>query len=95
MAMLGALELMAAQDVNTEGLFTAAKYINAIWFPQQILELATYFKASQGLDFTAVDAHQVTGKAFSSGSGFQTVHEWLADKGLLQQAGGGASCGVQ
>ncbi len=95
MAVLGALELMAAQDVSAEGLFTAAKYINAFWFPQQRLELATYFKASQGLDFTQVDPRQVVGMIFSSGSGFQTVHQCLEDNRLLQQTATGASCGVQ
>ena len=95
MAMLGVLELMAAQDVSVEGLFTAAKYINAFWFPQQTLELATYFKASQGLDFAQVDPRQLVGSEFSSASGFQAVHQWLADKGLLQQTNGGASCGVR
>ncbi len=96
MAMLGLLELMASQNANEDAMFTAAKYINAFWFPQQTLELATYFKASQGLDFAQVDPRQLVSSEFSSGSGFQNVHQWLASKGLLQQSGsGGGSCGVK
>jgi hypothetical protein len=95
MAMLGLLELMASQDASVDEMFMAARYVNAFWFPQQTLELAIYFKASQGLDFGEVDARQVVGVNFSSGAGFRTVHQWLATNGLLEQApGGGSSCGV-
>src|SRR5512136_2172416 len=48
MAMLGLLELMAGQGATTDEMYTAAKYVNAFWFPQQTLELATYFKATKG-----------------------------------------------
>jgi hypothetical protein len=96
MAMLGLLELMASRDVSEEAMFTAAAYINAFWFPQQTLELAAYFKASQGLDFAQVDARQLVGRPFSSGSGFQAVHQALEAGGLLAPAGsGGGSCGVR
>ncbi len=96
MAMLGLLELMASQNATEDAMFTTAKYVNAFWFPQQTLEVATYFKASQGLDFAQVDPRQVVGAQFSSGSGYQAVHQWLQKQGLLQQAGsGGGSCGVQ
>jgi hypothetical protein len=95
MALLGLLELMASQDASVDEMFTAAKYINAFWFPQQTLELAIYFKATQGLDFAKVDARQIVGTEFSSGTGFQKVHQWLATNGLLEQApNNGNSCGV-
>ncbi len=95
MAMLGLLELMASQGASADQMFTAAKYVNAFWFPQQTLELAKFVQAQQGKDFSQSDARQIVGNSFSSGSGFQTVHKWLADNGLLEQApGGGGSCGV-
>jgi len=95
MALLGLLELMASQGASVDQMFTAAKQVNAFWFPDQTLELATYFKAVEGKDFRTVDARRMVGKEFMSGSGFQQAHRALADKGLLPQAPGkGQSCGV-
>ncbi len=96
MAMLGLLELMASQGASVDQMFTAAKYVNAFWFPQQTLELAKFFQARQGVDFAQADARQMVGNSFSSGSGFQTAHKWLADNGLLEQSpSSGGSCGVE
>lgn len=95
MAMLGMLELMAYQDATIEQMFEAAKYANAYWFPQQTLEIALFHKSTQNLDFHEVDPQQVVGPKFSSGSGFQAVHQWLTENGVLAgSAGGGNSCGV-
>ena len=95
MAMLGLMELMASQGATVEAMFQAAKYANAYWYPQQSLELATYFKATQKVNFDQADSSQVVSQRFSSLSGFQAVHQWLSTNGLLQQApGGGNSCGV-
>lgn len=96
MAMLGLLELMASQDASEEEMFTSAKYINAYWFPQETLEVATYFKTTQNLDFTHVKARQAVSRPIFSGSGFPAVHQWLVKNGLVQQApGGGGGCAVQ
>ncbi len=96
MAMLGLLELMASQDASVDAMFEAAKYVNAFWYPQQMLEIATLFQATQNVGFAQADARQVVGAAVSSGSGFQSVHQWLAANGLLEQApNSGGSCGVQ
>jgi hypothetical protein len=95
MAMLGLLELMAAQGATVDEMFKAAKYVNAFWYPQQSRELAMAFKAAQGMDFVAIDARELTSINLSSGTGFQGVHQWLANNGLLQQGqGGGNNCGV-
>jgi len=96
MAMLGLLELMASQNASTDKMFNAAKYVNAFWYPQQMLEVATVFQATQNVDFAQADARQVVSNKYSSGSGFQAVHQWLATNGLLEQApSSGGSCGVQ
>ena len=96
MAMLGLLELMASQNATVEEMFTAAKYINAYWFPQQTLEIATMIQVTQKSNFDQADARQVVGARFSSGSGYQAVHQWLAEKDLLEQIpGSGGSCAVQ
>ena len=95
MAMLGMLELMAAQGATEAEMFEAAKYINAFWYTSQTVELATFFKATQKLDFARVDGQQLVGANFSSSTGFQNIHQWLVSNGQLEQApGGGSSCGV-
>ncbi len=96
MAMLGLLELMASQDANVDAMYEAAKEVNAFWFPQQAAELAILFKETKNLDFDRVDARQLVGQQFSSGSGFQNVHLWLSQNGKLGEAAqGGGSCGVR
>lgn len=96
MAMLGLLELMASQNASADEMYKAAKYVNAFWYPQQTLEVATLFKASQKVDFTDADAKTFVSKQYSSGSGFQAVHQYLAQNGLLEQApSSGGSCGVR
>jgi hypothetical protein len=95
MAMLGLLELLAAQDASADEMFRAAKYLNAFWFPQQTLEQAIFFKATRDQDFAQIPARELVGASFSSGRGFQAVHEWLAEKKLLEQIPQqGGSCGV-
>ncbi|OGO11192.1 MAG: hypothetical protein A2032_05065 [Chloroflexi bacterium RBG_19FT_COMBO_49_13] len=96
MAMLGLLELMASQNASSEEMFETAKYVNAFWYPQQMLEVATAFKASKNVDFAEADAKTVVSDQYSSGSGFQAVHQYLSQNGLLEQApSSGGSCGVQ
>jgi hypothetical protein len=95
MAMLGMLELLASQDASTQEMYMAAKYFTAFWFPQQTFEIALYFQASEGLTFSEIDAEQMVGVEYSSASGFNSIHDWLATNGLLEQVpGGGSGCGV-
>ena len=95
MAMLGLLELMASQDATVEEMFDAAKYANAFWYPQKMIEIATYLKVGEKVDFGKADSRQVVSSRYSSGSGFQAVHQWLAANSLLEQnPSSGASCGV-
>lgn len=96
MAMLGLLELMASQNATADQMYDTAKYVNAFWYPQQTLEVATVFQATQNVDFAKADSRQVVSSQYSSGSGFQAVHQWLSQNGLLEQApSSGGSCGVQ
>jgi hypothetical protein len=95
MAMLGLLELMASQNATSGQMLDAAKYVNAFWFPQQSLAIATYFKAQQKIEFAKIDAQTLVSASFSSGSGFQQVQKWLVDNNLVEHnAGNGGSCGV-
>jgi hypothetical protein len=96
MAMLGLLELMASQNASSDEMFETAKYVTAFWYPQQMLELATAFKAADNVDFAKVDAKTIVSSQFASISGFQAVHQWLSQNGLLEQApSSGGSCGVK
>src|SRR4030042_1038978 len=96
MAMLGLLELMASQDASADQMFEAAKYVTAFWYPRQMLEVAAVFKVSQNVDFEKADSRQVVSNQYASGSGFQAVHQYLANNGLLEQApSSGGSCGWQ
>lgn len=93
MAMLGLLQLMAAQGASADEMFQAAKYVNAYWFPQQTMEIALDLKANRGMEFTEADARLVTGREYSSGSGFGAVHQRLQAVGIVPQTpGGGGSC---
>jgi hypothetical protein len=95
MAMLGLLELMAAQGASAAQMAEAAKAVNAFWFPQQMAEVATLLRATEGLAYADADPLLVTGANYSSASGFQGIHRWLVDTGRLgQPATGGNGCGV-
>ena len=96
MAMLGLLELMASHGAGVDAMFEAAKYVNAFWFPQQTLEAAMVFKAVKNVDFVKADSRSLVGRTFASGTGSQSVHQWLVQNGKLQQAPqGGGSCAVK
>jgi hypothetical protein len=76
-------------------MFLAAKQVNAFWFPDQMLEVATYFQAVEGKDFEAVNAKEVVSDKYFSGNGFRQTHQALLERGLLPQApSGGQSCAV-
>lgn len=95
MAMLGLLELMAGQGASEDEMFEAAKYVNSFWFPQQALETAVFFQATMKLDYHDVDGRMAAGPEVFSGSGFRSVHEWLASNGQLEQTpSSGGGCGV-
>lgn len=95
MAMLGLYELMASQGASVDELFEAGKYFNAFWFPQQTLDIATYFKARENKDFDEIDPKIVVSNEFSSGGGWSKTKRWLADNNLVEKApSGGGGCGV-
>jgi hypothetical protein len=95
MALLGVLQLMASNGATESQMYEAGKYFNAFWFPGNYYDLALYFKNNGGKSFRAIDPKTLLSKDYSSASGWQSIKQWLADKGLVQpppkQAGG---CGV-
>lgn len=82
MAMLGMLELMAANGATETDMYTAAKYVNAYWFPMEYYQLAAYFKQTQGKDFTDVDPKLLLSKDYSSVFGIQNIQQWLKDNNV-------------
>ncbi len=91
MAMLGLLELLAANGVNEEEMYQVALQVNSYWFPQTYVDLATYFK-EQGIDWQDVNAQEVLAAEYSSGKGYQQTRQSI--KSLPQPVKGGGSCGA-
>ncbi len=98
MAMLGILELMAANDASEAQMFEAAKYVSAFWFPKEMTQAAAYYKLTQGQDFAAIDPRRIVSRDMFSMSGAQSVQQWFADNGHADGSGHaqetGGSCGV-
>jgi len=95
MALLGVMQLMAANGATEQEMYEAGKYFNAFWFPGNYYDIALYFKDKEGKSFKDIDAQTLLSKDYSSASGWQSVKQQLANKGLIQQPpkqGGG--CGV-
>ena len=92
-ALLALLELGASQGLTKEELYTLALQVNTLWFPQQYLETAVYFK-SQGKGYWE-NAQEIVGPQYSSYSGWaKNVHKPLSEMGLIPEVSGGGSCGV-
>jgi hypothetical protein len=95
MAMLGLLQLLAFQGASEGQMLEAAKYANSFWFPQQALEVAAFKRVTQGLAFEDLPAGDAVGSELFSATGFNALHGWLAENGVLQEAPRqGGSCGV-
>jgi len=91
MAMLGLLELMAANGVSEQQMYQTALQVNAFWFPQTYIDLATYFK-EQGKDWNQVDPQEVLGSQYSSAQGYQQTRQNI--KSLPKPQSGGGGCGA-
>lgn len=90
MAMLGLLELMAANNVNETEMYKVALQVNSYWFPQTYLDLATYFK-EQGTTWANVDPKLALSAPYSSATGYQTTRQQIKSLPPVQQSG--SSCG--
>ncbi len=97
-ALLGLLQLGAAQGLNENELYREALAFNSFWFSQQYIYNALYFKAVKGIDWENVDPKVVMDKDFSSGSGSGNIQaEVLKIPNLIPQQkghGGGGGCGA-
>jgi len=91
MAMLGLLELMAANNVGEQEMYEVALKVNSIWFPQTYIDLATYFK-EQGQEWNDVDPKLALSQEYSSGKGYAATRQKI--QSLPKPAAGGGGCGV-
>ncbi|MDE1846348.1 MAG: hypothetical protein KGH53_03660 [Candidatus Micrarchaeota archaeon] len=92
-AALGIIELLASQGATQNQVLRAVEEFNQYQFPGQYGEIAAYF-ATQGENYTSINAGAIIGKNYSSLTGYLRVHQYLIQKGIIKQAAGGAACGV-
>lgn len=90
MAMLGLLELMAAQGVGEEEMYKAALAVNSYWFPDTYLTIAMYMQ-SRGVAWDKVSPKEMLGAEYSSGAGFREISSQVE---TLPSGGGGSGCDV-
>ena len=72
MAMLGLLELMAANGVLEEEMYKVALQVNILWFPDTYQTIAAYF-GKRGVPWSEVDPKTVLGSDYSSSTGYQQI----------------------
>ncbi len=90
MAMLGLLELMASNGVTEKEMYKVALQVNAYWFPQTYIDLATYFK-EQGTDWQDVDPKTVLSAQYSTAQGYQQTKQQIRSIPQPQEGSGGCS----
>ncbi len=89
MAMLGLLQLMAAQGVSEKEMYKYALKVNSYWFPDTYLTIAKYLE-TKGLDFRTADSKELLGAEYSSGQGYVRILREVTPP----SGGSGSSCGV-
>lgn len=92
-ALLGLIELMAANGFGREQILTAALQFNAFWFPQHYVKTALVFHL-RGIDWKKVDPQEVLGFRYSSSSGWSQHVDAELQKisSPLPPQGGGSAC---
>ena len=89
MAMLGLLELMAANGVSEQTMYRVALSVNTLWFPDVYLTIQKYLD-THGSIWQRLDPKTILGPAYSSASGYQRI---LREVKPVNDSSGG-SCGV-
>ncbi len=89
MAMLGLLQLMAAQGVSENEMYKYALSINSYWFPSTYATIAKFFK-QQGIEWKDVNPRQVLSVDYSSAMGYSQVVKKVAPVNVDT----GGSCSV-
>jgi len=90
-ALLGLMELMAADGLSREEILKASLRFNSFWFPRHYVKTAMLFELRK-TDWDAVDPLEVLGRQYSSASGWRQHVDAELQKlaqALPPQAGGG------
>ena len=90
MAMLGFLELLAANGAGADEMYEQALLLNSYWFPDTYVNLAKFFYEKDGIAWQDVDAKTALGVDYSSSSGYRQVLATIEP----ELSKGGGSCGV-
>lgn len=90
MAMLGLLELMAAQGSSEQEIYDAALVVNSYWFPDTYLTIAKYLN-EKGKDWDKTGAQKILSYDFSSQKGYKKI---LSEVEPAQSKNSGGACGV-
>ncbi|MDO8574200.1 MAG: hypothetical protein Q7R86_01065 [bacterium] len=90
MAMLGLLELMAANGVSEKEMYKVALQVNTFWFPDTYLTIDKYLK-SKGLSLASADPKEILGEDYSSAYGYANI---LSQVQTPEQKSSGGGCGV-
>lgn len=94
-ALLGLLQLGAAQGLTEDELYREALAFNSFWFPHNYIQTALYFKAVKSTDWENVDAREVLGFAYSAlGPWSKNVQAEVAKIPNLLPQNNGAACAV-
>ncbi|MDP1690261.1 MAG: hypothetical protein Q8L52_03620 [bacterium] len=88
MAMLGLLELMAAQGVSEKDMYKTALAVNSYWFPDTYLTIATYMQ-QKGIAWEDVSPKEMLSASYSSSSGYRNISSQVTQP---QQGQGGGGC---
>ncbi|MDP2650202.1 MAG: hypothetical protein Q8P16_01425 [bacterium] len=89
LAMLGLLELLAANNVPEEEMYEVALAVNAYWFPSTYLTIAKLF-ALEGTSWEDVNPKVALGYDYSSAEGFSNVLSRIDP----EYGQGGGSCSI-
>jgi hypothetical protein len=89
MAMLGLLQLLAAEGASEDEMFDVALRVNSYWFPETYMTLASYFE-QKGTSWNEIDPRRALGTDYSSGSGYQRILQEMEPVKLE----GAGSCSV-
>lgn len=89
MAMLGLLEFLAAQNMGEKEMREVALQLNAYWFPEQYLAIASYLRG-RGIPWDLVRPEEILGPDYSSALGYRQILENTAPVRYQSEDG----CGV-
>ncbi|MEK7138155.1 MAG: hypothetical protein AAB787_01470 [Patescibacteria group bacterium] len=90
MAMLGLLELMAANGASESEMYRVALQVNSFWFPDTYLTIDEYLKA-RGESLATADPKEILGENYSSAYGYANI---LSQVQTPEKKSSGGGCSV-